>query len=283
MVLPCSWGWVWSAWGSAAASERLVPKLSEPELKRLKQRELLQSDQEVPEADQEQPGNASAWEDLAKAQLHEAGGEAYVTQAGVVTSKGKELYSQVARSWNSGYLAVNNPNPNPELAQQMVNVFGEEGLNQPAEAVKVLQIVVAADPKLYTSGELATTPTRPTTCPWATWQRKRRCSLAPAAQRPWLKSELAALKKNPSGTETETATSNPGSRSSSNERERIYHSDAHDDRPTTTTGTTTTPVPPYLRRARRNSPGTRVAEFGETPYPPSSSAEARLRRTPPDC
>src|SRR5277367_3919653 len=50
---------------------------------------------------QEQPRNIAAWEKLANAQLHEAGNETYVSQTGGVTSKGKELYSQVAQSWNS--------------------------------------------------------------------------------------------------------------------------------------------------------------------------------------
>src|ERR1019366_5780509 len=72
-----------------------------------------------------QPSNAGAWENLTNAQLHEAGGEAYVTRTGGVTSKGKELFRQVARSWNS-YMALNPAKPNPELAERMVTVFGEE-------------------------------------------------------------------------------------------------------------------------------------------------------------
>src|SRR5208283_3314417 len=56
----------------------------------------------------EQPTNLSAWENLTNALLHEAGGEAYVTQTGVVTTKGKELFRRVARSWDS-YLALNPP------------------------------------------------------------------------------------------------------------------------------------------------------------------------------
>ena len=63
-----------------------------------------------------------------------------------LTSKGKELFSQTAQSWNS-YLALNPPKPNPTLAKQMVRVFGEEGLNQPSEEVQVLQIVVAGEPQ----------------------------------------------------------------------------------------------------------------------------------------
>jgi hypothetical protein len=158
----------------------------------------------------EQPGNASAWENLIKAQLHQAGGEAYVTRAGVVTSKGRELYSQLARSWSS-YLALNPANPNPELAQQMVTVFGQEGLNQPTEAVKVLQIVVAARPEsaaLY--GELAIYAYKAHNVPVGDLASEKAVSLAPAAQRSQLKTELAALKKNPSGNETQTATSKSG-------------------------------------------------------------------------
>ncbi len=93
----------------------------------------------------QQPNNVSAWENLTNAQLHEAGGEAYVSQSGAVTSKGKELFHQAAHSWNT-YIALNPAKPNSELAQRMVAVFGEEGLNEPAAAVQVLQIVVAARP-----------------------------------------------------------------------------------------------------------------------------------------
>src|SRR5437588_1442194 len=38
---------------------------------------------------QQQPANAAAWEALVNAQLHEAGGEAYTSRTGGVTSKGK--------------------------------------------------------------------------------------------------------------------------------------------------------------------------------------------------
>ena len=91
-----------------------------------------------------QPANPQAWEGLTKAQLHEAGGSAYVTENGL-TSKGRELFSEAAQSWNS-YMALNPPKPNAELAQLMVRVFGAEGLNEPAKVVQVLQIVVASRP-----------------------------------------------------------------------------------------------------------------------------------------
>jgi hypothetical protein len=153
----------------------------------------------------QQPTNASAWEKLANAELHEAGSEAYVSRTGAVTSKGKELYSQVAQSWGR-YLALNPAKPKVELAQRMLPVFGEEGLNQAAQEVQVLQIVLAARPtsaSLYSSlalysyklhdlreGDLAS---------------QKAISLAQPLQRPRLKTELAALRKNPNGNGTTTA------------------------------------------------------------------------------
>jgi len=160
---------------------------------------------------QEQPSNVSAWENLTKAQLHQSSSsEAYVTRAGAVTSKGKELYSQAARSWNS-YLALNPTNPNAELAQLMVSVFGEEGLNQPAEAVKVLQIVVAARPEsasLYAA--LAEYAYKAHNVSLGNLASEKAVSLAPVAERPRLKIELAELKKHPNGQETLTATGPSG-------------------------------------------------------------------------
>ncbi|HEY2142365.1 MAG TPA: hypothetical protein VGG98_09940 [Solirubrobacteraceae bacterium] len=156
---------------------------------------------------QKQPGNVAAWEKLTTAQLHEAGGEAYVAN-NQLTSKGKELFSQIAHSWNS-YIALNPPKPSPELAQQMVRVFGEEGLNQPAAAVAVLQIVVAAKPQnaaFY--GALAQYAYKAKNTREGDLAAAKAVSLAPAAQRPRLKTELAALKKNPSGGETFTGTTN---------------------------------------------------------------------------
>ncbi len=147
-----------------------------------------------------QPNNLAAWEKLTAAQLHEAGGEAYVNaQTGAPTAKGKELFSQASRSWER-YLALNPPKPSLELAKLMLRVYGAEGLNQPSSAVQVLQIVVAAEPKnasYYAAlaeyaykakntrvGDLATT---------------KAVALAPAAERDRVKKELESVKKGPKG------------------------------------------------------------------------------------
>jgi hypothetical protein len=156
----------------------------------------------------QQPGNVSAWENLLKAQLHEAGGEAYVTSAGALTSKGHELFAQAAQTWSS-YLALNPPKPSPELAQLMLRVFGEEGLNRPSEEVQVLQIVVAAKPRnVAYYAQLARYAYLAHNTRVGDLAAAKAVSLAPAAQQQRLKTELAALRKGPSGAETVTGTSN---------------------------------------------------------------------------
>ena len=156
----------------------------------------------------QQPGNVSAWENLLKAQLHEAGGEAYLTSSGVLTSKGHELFGQAARSWSS-YLALNPPKPNPELAQLMLRVFGEEGLNQPSEEVRVLQIVVASKPtNAAYYAQLARYAYLAHNTRVGDLASAKAVSLEPAAAQPRLRNELAALRKSPSGGETYTTTTN---------------------------------------------------------------------------
>jgi hypothetical protein len=155
---------------------------------------------------EQQPSNAQAWEKLTNAQLHEAANEVYVSRSGGVTSKGKELYAQVAKSWD-GYLALNPPQPNAELAQRMVSVFDEEGLNQPANAVRVLQIAVAARPTstaLWAS--LAVYAYKAKDVHVGDLAAEHAISIAPASERAGLKTELAKLKANPSGGETSTLT-----------------------------------------------------------------------------
>jgi uncharacterized protein (DUF2267 family) len=156
----------------------------------------------------QQPTNVSAWEQLVAAQLHEAGsGETYVTREGV-TSKGKELYAQIAQSWNR-YLALNPPKPNAELAKDMVRVFDEEGLNQPSSVVQAVQIVVAAQPNSsFYFRVLAEFAYKAHNTRVGDLAAEKAVSLAPPTQRQQLKTAFAALKKNPTGAETATATTN---------------------------------------------------------------------------
>jgi len=155
----------------------------------------------------ERPHDLGAWEYLIKAQLHEAGGEAYVSPStGAVTSKGKTLFKQIAQSWD-GYTAQNPPKTNLELAKEMLEVYGEGGLDQPSGAVEVLQIIVAAEPnsKSYNAA-LAEYAYKAKNVRVGDLASEKAVSLAPPSERARLKTELAEIKTNPSGEKEYTTT-----------------------------------------------------------------------------
>jgi hypothetical protein len=156
----------------------------------------------------QQPANVAAWEKLTLAQLHEAGGEALVSN-GQLTPKGKELFSEAASSWRS-YLALNPPKPSSQLAANMQRIFSEEGLNEPTAEVQVLQIEVAARPESASLfGALAVAAYKAKNPGVGDLAAAKAVSLAPAADRLRLKDELKRLKEHPNGTE-QAATSESG-------------------------------------------------------------------------
>jgi tetratricopeptide (TPR) repeat protein len=156
-----------------------------------------------------QPDNIAAWEKLTKAQLHQSGGEAYVNAStGQATAKGKELFAKASRSWER-YLALNPPKANVELAKLMLRIYGPEGLNQPAAAVQVLQLIVAAEPNDASYyAQLAEFAYKAKNQRVGDLASAKAVSLAPSASRARLKSELEAVKKSPEGGETLTTTTN---------------------------------------------------------------------------
>jgi hypothetical protein len=154
-----------------------------------------------------QPSNVAAWEGLLKVELNEAGGEGYTSSSGL-TSRGRQLFSHIAQSWSS-YVALNPPHPNVTLAQNMLRIFGEEGLNKPAEAVQVLQIIVASKPtNAPYYAQLAKYAYQAHNTRAGDLAAAKAITLVPALQRPRLKTELAALKANPTGGETLTGSTN---------------------------------------------------------------------------
>jgi len=156
----------------------------------------------------EQPNNASAWENLTKDLVHEAGNETYTTSAGEVDAKGKELFREAAAAW-SGYLALSPPRPNIELAQLMETVYGEAGLNEPSKEVEVLQLAVAARPTdaaLYAS--LAEYAYKAKNVRVGDLASAKAVSLSPATDRARVKAELAEVKANPSGEKLYETTTN---------------------------------------------------------------------------
>lgn len=152
----------------------------------------------------QQPQSVAAWEGLVKARLQESSN---FTQNGV-TAKGKELFAQASEAWQS-YLALNPPNPSTLLAQEMVPIYGEEGLNQPAQAVAALQIVVAARPTsaaLY--AQLAQYAYKAHNQHTGDLAAAKAVALAPAAQRVRVRNELGTIRADPNNEHVFTTTTN---------------------------------------------------------------------------
>jgi hypothetical protein len=156
-----------------------------------------------------QPKNPAAWENLAKALLHEAGGEEFTTSTGTITSKGKALFKQASAAW-SGYLALNPPKPNAELAQLVTRIYGVEGLNEPAKAVEALQLVVKQRPtSAHFFAELAIYAYKAKDLSLGDLSAAKAVSLAPPNERTRLLNELAEIKQAPGGSgQTYTTTTN---------------------------------------------------------------------------
>jgi hypothetical protein len=155
-------------------------------------------------ATRREPRSLAAWEGLVKARLQESSN---FTQNGV-TSKGKELFQAASEAWQS-YIALNPPNPSTLLAQEMVPIYSEEGLNQPAQAVAALQIVIAARPTsaaLYAQlAQYAYKAHNKRTGDLAT---EKAIALAPVAARTRVKDELGAVRADPNNERTFTTTTN---------------------------------------------------------------------------
>jgi hypothetical protein len=142
------------------------------------------------------PSNAAAWIALTEAQLHEAsGGEDYSSATESYTEKGKQQLRKAARSWNH-YLALNPSPPSVKLAREVANIFSTTALDEPANAVAALQIVIAAEPpsaSLYS--QLATYAYLAHNESQGDLAAKKAVALAPKSKRLLLEAELEKVKR----------------------------------------------------------------------------------------
>ncbi len=142
------------------------------------------------------PSDASAWVALTEAQLHEStGGEFYDSETEAYTSKGRAQLRKAANSWNH-YLALNPKPASAKLAREIANIFGAGALDEPANAVQALQIVIAGEPPsaaLYSElAEYAYLARNESEGDLAT---KKAVALAPKTRRALLESELERVKR----------------------------------------------------------------------------------------
>jgi tetratricopeptide (TPR) repeat protein len=86
------------------------------------------------------PRDAAAWEKLARVRFNEASGTGFDQSQGVFTAAGKATLAKADAAWTRALTLTDNPDPN--LARQMVQVYGTAGLNEPAKAVAAFEIVL---------------------------------------------------------------------------------------------------------------------------------------------
>jgi hypothetical protein len=149
-----------------------------------------------------QPNNAKAWATLAQDTYRQAGtAENYSETSEGFTSKAHPLLNEAQQAWQR-YLALTpGGKESSTLASEMIQVLsGKGGLNQPAEAEQAMQIVIASRaPSAGLYGQLAVLAYKARDTRQGDLASARAIALAPAAQKPQLKQELAALKADPSG------------------------------------------------------------------------------------
>jgi hypothetical protein len=147
------------------------------------------------------PTDPEGWAKLADARLHEANGSEFFDEStGKYTTAGKALLLKISADWNH-YLSLNPPKPNMTVAQEMLRVYGPEGLNQPSANVQLLQQVVipGSPPSASWYGRLALFAYEAKNASLGDLASKKTLDLTPASKRSLVKAELEKIKANPTG------------------------------------------------------------------------------------
>jgi hypothetical protein len=146
------------------------------------------------------PAEAAGWAALADARVHEANGSEFYEEAKQqFTPQGKALLAKAAVAW-SHYLSLNPRKPNTTVAQDMLRVYGKEGLDDPNSAVQAVQLVIAAKPpSAALFGELALFAYEAKNMSLGDLASKKTVALTPSTQRKQVQVELAQFKAKATG------------------------------------------------------------------------------------
>ncbi len=122
------------------------------------------------------PTNPRAWAELTRVRFQQAGsGDGFDANQGVFTDKGKIRLQGASTAWDK-YLTLTDK-PDDTVAALMVQAYGTSGLNQPADAVSAMEIIVdrrpATGPCTCSSRRSPTRPARPARPPSPPRRRSR--------------------------------------------------------------------------------------------------------------
>jgi hypothetical protein len=141
------------------------------------------------------PSDAAAWATLARLHYQQAGqGDNYDQSRGVFNSGGRRELGQAAAAWER-YLRLEQKQPDPNLAALMVQAYAPTALNQPKSGVEAAEIVADARPSAQAFYQLAVFAYTAGQTRKGDLASAKALQKTPAADRPSVKSQLEAIKK----------------------------------------------------------------------------------------
>ncbi len=148
------------------------------------------------------PQNVSAYGSLVSDLFRQSGaGNNYNTTLGEFTTAARPTLNELSQAWLQ-YLTVNPNNPDPALAADMVQIYGpsNNALNEPKNALEAEQIVINNKPTPAFSDyeALALFAFAAHNTREGDLAAAKAVDLAPTAQQSQLRTELKAIKANPS-------------------------------------------------------------------------------------
>jgi hypothetical protein len=141
------------------------------------------------------PTDATAWATLARLHFQQAGqGDNYDQSRGVFKSGGRRELTRADAAWVR-YLKLERKQPDPNLAALMVQAYAPTALNQPKAGVEAAEIVADARPSAQAFYQLAVFAYSAGQTRKGDLAAGKALEKTPAADRPSVKSQLEAIKK----------------------------------------------------------------------------------------
>jgi hypothetical protein len=141
------------------------------------------------------PADATAWATLARLHYQQAGqGDNYDQGSGQFKTGGRRELRQAAAAWER-YLKLQQAKPDPNLAALMVQAYAPTALNQPLAGVQAAEIVADARPSAQAFFQLAVFAYAAGQTRKGDLASQKAVQKTPAADRPSVKSQLDAIKK----------------------------------------------------------------------------------------
>jgi hypothetical protein len=141
------------------------------------------------------PGDSVAWATLARLRYQQAGqGSNYDQARGQFSPAGLRELARATSAWER-YLQIERRRPDPNVAALMVQAYAPTALNQPQPGVQAAEIVATARPSAQAYYQLAVFAYSAHQTRKGDLAAQRALAKTPVADRPSVKSQLDAIKK----------------------------------------------------------------------------------------